>query len=269
MEKKDIKGKIEEDKAKLQAAKTNVEDEAKAKLKSARAKAEESAKAKPFESKIRGAEASKPRTNASEEKAGETKKTKKRGLGFYLIFAAAFIGLGMLISFISAIAIQKTSGVQFCSSCHSMKPMADAYRNSLHGGFGEKGVVAKCADCHLPHESLIGYLIQKGKSGMWDLWVETTHDTSKIDWFERREDKRHFVYDSGCLHCHENLLKATKLKSKPFIAHKAYFSNKLKVKDDKKWKKAQCVDCHRYVGHYQLGKHLPKIEETSDELSEE
>ncbi len=269
MEKKDIKGKIEEDKAKLQAAKTNVEEEAKAKLKSTRAKAEETAKAKPFESKIRGAETSKPR--ASEEKTVQVDEPKKKGkgFGFYALLAAAFIGLGMLISFVSAIAIKQTSGVQFCSSCHSMKPMADAYRNSVHGGFGESGVVAKCADCHLPHDSLLGYLVQKGKSGMWDLWVETTHDTSKIDWFERREEKRHFVYDSGCLHCHENLLKATKLKSKPFVAHKAYFSNKLRVKDGNKWKKAQCVDCHKYVGHYQLEKHLPKIEETSDDFTEE
>ncbi len=197
------------------------------------------------------------------------KVKKRKSFLSYVMMASGFVLLGVAISFVSAVAVQKTSGDQFCSACHSMKPMAEAYRNSVHGGFGESGVVAKCADCHLPHDSLLGYLVQKGKSGLWDLWVETTHDTSKIDWFEKREEKRRFVYDSGCLHCHENLLKATKLKSKPFIAHKAYFANKLKVRDGSEWKKAQCVDCHKYVGHYQLEKHLPKLREETSEYAEE
>jgi len=196
-------------------------------------------------------------------------KRKKRSISFYLLIGGIFILFGMLISFVSAVAIQKTSGVQFCGACHSMTPMVKAYKNSVHGGFGDSGVVAKCADCHLPHDSLLSYIVQKGKSGMWDLWVETTRDTSKINWFERREEKRNFVYDSGCLHCHQNLLKATKLNSKPFVAHKAYFENKLKVKDKGKWKKAQCVDCHKYVGHYQLSKHLPKPIEEALEANEE
>ncbi len=195
-------------------------------------------------------------------------KSKKRGFGFYTFLAGVFIVLGMLISFVSAVAIQKTSGVQFCGACHSMTPMVNAYKNSVHGGFGDSGVVAKCADCHLPHDTLFGYIVQKGKSGMWDLWVETMRDTSKIDWFERREEKRNYVYDSGCLHCHQNLLKATKLNSQPFVAHKAYFENKLKVKEGNEWKKGQCVDCHKYVGHYQLENHLPVLEEETSEDQE-
>ena len=255
MEKKDIQDKIKEAKAKFQDDK---------------AKSVESTESKP---KPLGGGTSTPKTSTKDYQSNslnsgiEGTKKKKNFLSYFL-FAAGFIALGMFISFISAIAIKKTSGEQFCSSCHSMKPMAEAYRNSVHGGFGESGVVAQCADCHLPHDTLLGYLIQKGKSGMWDLWVESTRDTDKIDWEEKREHKRDFVYDTGCLHCHENLLKATKLKSKPFIAHKAYFANKLKVKDDGEWKKAQCVDCHKYVGHYQLEKHLEKAKNEALELNE-
>ncbi len=251
MEKKDIQKSIEDAKLKAQGQKIKPKEASNSKPVPKQDTTKQQVGAKDYKK-------STLKTDKKVEKSGKSKL-------FYLLLALGFIALGMFISFISAIAIKQTSGLQFCSACHSMEPMAKAYRNSVHGGFGESGVVAKCADCHLPHDSLLGYLVQKGKSGMWDLWVETTHDTSKIDWHEKREHKRKFVYDSGCLHCHENLLRATKLKSKPFIAHKAYFAGKLKVRDGKEWKKAQCVDCHKYVGHYELEKHLPApIEDTSD-----
>jgi cytochrome c-type protein NapC len=176
--------------------------------------------------------------------------------------------IGMATSFFTVIAVKHTSDVNFCGACHSMKPMAAAYRNDVHGGYGDSGVMATCADCHLPHESTAGYLVQKVKTGMWDVWVETTHDTSKIDWHERREERRHWVYDSACLHCHENLLLGTKPNKKAFTAHKAYFAKKLVVSgDDGKKENAKCVDCHKHVGHYQLEKHLPPApdEETSSE----
>ncbi|HEY9202813.1 MAG TPA: NapC/NirT family cytochrome c [Sulfurimonas sp.] len=166
--------------------------------------------------------------------------------------------LGMGTSFFTVIAVKHTSDVNFCGSCHSMKPMAAAYRNSVHGGYGDSGIMATCADCHLPHESTAGYLVQKVRTGLWDVWVETTHDTSKIDWHEKREERRNWVYDSACLHCHENLLLGTRPNKKAFTAHKAYFAKKLVVSgDDGKKESAKCVDCHKHVGHYQLEKHLP------------
>lgn len=187
-------------------------------------------------------------------------KKKKFLLGIWIIVAMIVIGMvvGMLISFTTVVAVKHTSDVNFCGSCHSMKPMAKAYRNSVHGGFGNSGVMATCADCHLPHKSTAGYMIQKVKTGLWDVWVETTHDTSKIDWHEKREERRNWVYDSSCLHCHENLLLGTRPNKKAFIAHKAYFSKKLKVVGHEgKKENAKCVDCHKHVGHYQLEKHLP------------
>ena len=136
--------------------------------------------------------------------------------------------------------------------------MAEAYRNDVHGGYGRVGVMAKCADCHLPHESTLGYLVQKARTGVWDVWVETTHDTSKIDWHEKREERRNWVYDSGCLHCHENLLRGTRPNKKAFTAHKAYFAKKLVVQSESGKDLARCVDCHKHVGHYQLDKYLPE-----------
>ncbi len=197
-----------------------------------------------------------------EKKNTLDKKTKKKfSLGIIVIFGFIVAGviIGMATSFITVVAVKQTSDINFCGSCHSMKPMAAAYRNSVHGGYGDSGVMAKCADCHLPHQSTLGYLVQKARTGMWDLWVESTHNTSKIDWHERREERRNWVYDTGCLHCHENLLHGTKANKKAFIAHKAYFSKKLLVDAEHgKKENAKCVDCHKYVGHYQLEKHLPE-----------
>ncbi|MBE0514627.1 NapC/NirT family cytochrome c [Sulfurimonas sp.] len=188
----------------------------------------------------------------------ETKRRYSFGLMAIVGIVVAGVLIGMGTSFFTVVAVKHTSDVNFCGSCHSMKPMAEAYRNSVHGGYGESGIMATCADCHLPHKSTAGYLVQKVRTGLWDVWVETTHDTSKIDWHEKREERRNWVYDSACLHCHENLLLGTRPNKKAFTAHKAYFAKKLVVSgDDGKKESAKCVDCHKHVGHYQLEKHLP------------
>ncbi|WP_200762564.1 cytochrome c3 family protein [Nitrosophilus alvini] len=223
------------------------------------------------------------KTSSVEESAkpDEIKKTEETGMkmddtcsnsgGSKLSFKVVagigglFLVIGLVISYITAVAVKETSGVNFCSSCHSMKPMATAYLNSVHGGFGESGFVAQCADCHLPHESLIGYLVQKARTGIHDVVTEVTADTFNIDWKEKREERRNFLYDSSCLHCHENLLRATKPNKKAYLAHKAYFSGKLKVEVEHKKVQAMCVDCHKYVGHYELGKELDKIGTVYDE----
>ena len=162
--------------------------------------------------------------------------------------------VGMATSFVTTVAVKQTSDIDFCSSCHSMKPMAASYLKSVHGGNNDSGVVTKCADCHLPHESLAGYLVQKAKTGMWDMWVEATHDTSKIDWHEKRHDRHNWVYDTGCLHCHENLLVGTRENNKASISHRAYFSKQFMIDG----KNVKCVSCHKHVGHYELEKYLPK-----------
>ncbi len=196
------------------------------------------------------------RDDASDVKPAEN-SGKRKALWSVLIIGSIGLVVGLLVSFTTVVAVKETSGVNFCSSCHSMKPMAEAYRNSVHGGYGPSGVVAKCADCHLPHTSTMGYLVQKVRTGVWDVWVESTHpNTDEIDWYEKREERGEWVYDNGCLHCHENLLRGTRPNKKAFLAHKAYFAKKLVVQGEHGKENAKCVDCHKHVGHYQLEKQL-------------
>jgi len=199
------------------------------------------------------------------ENSGSNMDGSKPSTKLIIGLAVVFTLVGLIIAFITTVAVKETSAVNFCSSCHSMKPMANAYLNSVHGGFGKTGFVARCTDCHLPHESTLGYLVQKVRTGIHDVVTEITVDTFNIDWKEKREERRHFLYDSSCLHCHENLLHATKPNKKAYLAHKAYFSGKLQVEVEHKRVQAMCVDCHKYVGHYELDKELDKIGTVYDE----
>jgi len=207
-----------------------------------------------------------------EEKVSQNKR-KKLFLGASLLVAGIVVGL--IIAYIVVEAVKLTGGPQFCKSCHVMMPMYKAYSKDTHGGWGYSGFVAHCTQCHLDHSSTIKYLLNKIQVGLHDFKVYVFMDPDAVDWHEKREHRRHFVYDSGCLHCHENLLAATMKKKRAFIAHKAYFSGKLIVKIGEHKDKAHCVDCHKHVGHKDLGKYLPppppehKLIEESEKLIEE
>ncbi len=174
------------------------------------------------------------------------KKTSSR-LTIIIILITIGIVIGLLIAFASAVMIHKTSGEEFCAKCHTMKPMAESYNHSIHGGANDKGIVVKCVDCHLPHNSTMNYLITKAKTGSHDVYAETFYNLKKEDWEGKRKDREYFVYDSACLECHSNLKNATMSNMKAFLGHKAYFSGKTNK---------TCVSCHPHVGHKDLGDYL-------------
>ncbi len=160
---------------------------------------------------------------------------------FLIALVLVCIGAGMLLSLIMSEAIIATSGGDFCINCHSMKPMVDTYYESLHGGANKTGVVAKCTDCHLPHENIAMYVLYKGLISAHDIYAEVFYDKDKIDWIGKSERDEVKVYDSGCLKCHANYFDATAHSRKALIAHKAY-----KIRENKK-----CSTCHK-VGHKDL-----------------
>ncbi len=151
--------------------------------------------------------------------------------------------VGICISFITYTGVEKTAGENFCSSCHTMKPMVASYSLDVHGGNNQYGFKAQCTDCHLPHNNLPNYLFVKAKTGMNDVITETFSNTDKIDWSAKLKEPNHFVYDSGCLKCHSNLEDQTLSNQRAFLAHRAYFA---------KTTSQTCVDCHSNVGHKDL-----------------
>ncbi len=139
--------------------------------------------------------------------------------------------------------VEVTSHADFCATCHAMEPMVASYRASTHGGNNPRGVMAACTDCHTSHENVFDFFIAKARSGTHDIWVTLTTDELARDWQAKREQKREYVYDSGCLTCHRNLEKVSEGRG----AHAKYFAGLID---------RHCVDCHPGVGHEGLNKYL-------------
>ncbi len=181
------------------------------------------------------------------------KKTKK---SFWIILF--LVGCGVLVGFVLSLGfaqvVEDTSDAKFCTKCHTMNPMADAYYGSVHGGKNGSGFEAECNDCHLPHNNVLSYLYHKAKIGFHDVKVQFLGDLESIDWESKRKHAKDYVFDSGCLSCHVNLKDATMATPKGFMAHRDYF---LKFTDKK------CVQCHENVGHHNLGRHIDKAKKLS------
>ena len=170
-----------------------------------------------------------------------------------IVFISLIIGIVTGVGFSAALAVKifNSSDVAYCSGCHTLDPMVQAYREDIHGGKNRYGIMAKCSDCHIPQDGPITHAIEKSKTGIVDLFTEYFTDTSKIDWRKKRLQREQFVHDSGCLSCHTNLEEATKPNHKALIAHKDYFLGTSGSK---------CVSCHEHVGHFTLGEYLTKLE---------
>jgi cytochrome c-type protein NapC len=177
--------------------------------------------------------------------------TEKKAKSIWFIISVLLLGgiIGVLFSFGVAVGVHKTGDDKFCTLCHTMQPMADSYLADVHGGNNSQGIKVKCVECHLPHDSLAGYLFEKAKTGLHDFRVQNFGNPESVDWEAKRKHAKNFVFDSGCMSCHTNLQSATTSNTKAFIAHKEYFEERT----DKK-----CVECHQNVGHHILGEYLKK-----------
>ena len=154
--------------------------------------------------------------------------------------------------------IHATGDDEFCSACHSHKPISTSYREDVHGGNNATGWRATCSDCHIPSDNALHYLWVKGVHGVVDPTMELLKDPYDIDWHGHRELRERYVYDSGCLKCHKYLETSTLPNRKAFRPHRDYFRNPDELK---------CVSCHEHVGHARLGIHLEEhgwIKDTGD-----
>lgn len=138
--------------------------------------------------------------------------------------------------------LDRSSGAEFCSSCHTMEPMVISYEMTKHGGNNKYGIKAQCADCHLPHEGAAKYLLTKARNGAVDVWKQLTYDESNpTNWTEKRKNRHQYVFDSGCMKCHSEKSRGDD------PSHPSYFAGgKSPFKGQEKFR---CVDCHFYVGH--------------------
>ena len=166
---------------------------------------------------------------------------KKKWIWFIPGLLAGFVIVGS-----GSVIVQRTSGNEYCASCHSIHPQSTAsWKQSVHYAT-ESGTHTNCVDCHLPPHGK-GYLAAKVKTGVRDVWSKWIKDSASFDWEARGrlENARRYVYESSCIKCHENLFPP-KLTKEGADAH-LYYTNKNKPAD------LQCINCHLDAGHYMPG----------------
>jgi nitrate/TMAO reductase-like tetraheme cytochrome c subunit len=93
-----------------------------------------------------------------------------------ILFASALVGAGAIIA--STVVNHVTSTDAFCSnSCHSMvfQSSDEKFKSSKHRS-NSKGVIATCADCHIPTTNWFIETYTHATSGARDVFMELTHD---------------------------------------------------------------------------------------------
>jgi cytochrome c nitrite reductase small subunit len=88
----------------------------------------------------------------------------------------------------------------------------------------------ECVDCHLPHENIVVYYLEKGRQGAKDVYAFTT---GNIPVAIRASDKTKSIIQDNCLRCHKNMVESIVMGTQPFDRH--------------------CWDCHRAVSHGSRG----------------
>lgn len=130
-----------------------------------------------------------------------------------------------------------TSSVDFCTvNCHEMAVSYREWRTSSHYD-NNTGVVAECADCHLP-TGFLPKIKAKIFFGVRDTVVHYLGDPENLDRKRLAEMALESITDGSCIQCHKNLFPSG-LPRGGFLAHSRL----------KRGEKGKCVSCHRQLVH--------------------
>ncbi|RPI97907.1 MAG: cytochrome c nitrite reductase small subunit, partial [Chloroflexi bacterium] len=112
-----------------------------------------------------------------------------------------------------------SSNAETCANCHIMRDQYDGWNRSSHKS------VAKCVDCHLPHD-VIGKWAIKGLNGLRHSYYFTTGDFEepiRITKFDAD------IVQENCVRCHQTVTSM--------------------VITNPEGEAVRCVTCHGNVGH--------------------
>lgn len=187
---------------------------------------------------------------------GKLNLHKKRNLVLLLFLFGVLFSVVVISTFNKV--NKATASNKYCMSCHVHSESDNMWRFSTHYN-NANGNVVNCVDCHLPpkENGIVKYTLAKAKHGIKDVYGYYTKDSADFQWHLRSQPDVavRFVYDDGCIKCHQNLYPST-LNSAGCEAHLFYEANK---------EKKSCISCHISVGHYNPAAHganfeLAKIE---------
>ena len=168
--------------------------------------------------------------------------------------------IGFLFAAGSYVSIQATSTNEFCTSCHSMQAFTlPEYQQSSHYR-NEYGIVAQCADCHIPHE-WGPKIVRKVTAGIRDIYGEMT---GVIDTREEYEAHRYAMAETvweymrstdsrECRNCHQrDHMDFEGQDRRAGRAHQRAFESGEKT----------CIDCHTGVAHVEPEAPMPTLPAT-------
>ena len=88
-------------------------------------------------------------------------------LPFFIAITAAVIALGFFV-YVTDAPAYGGSAPETCANCHVMDSQYENWYHAPHEKFTE------CVDCHLPHENVVAYYLEKGRQGAKDVYAFTT-----------------------------------------------------------------------------------------------
>lgn len=160
---------------------------------------------------------------------------------------AKWISLALLVLFILTYpAVELTSTVSFCNSCHEIKPAVESWKTSEHG-IVEGKVLATCRDCHIPSwTNPFNVLIVKASHGAKDLYHHffSKEEIKKEDFYFAMKYKTiKSTPNDRCTVCHEKVLNP----GEDII--KTDYLQVCSLHTSEEAINLSCLMCHRNMGH--------------------
>ena len=151
----------------------------------------------------------------------------------YVAIAAAIIALGVFVYVTGAPAYAGTAA-STCNNCHVMDAQ---YENWYHAGHAEAAV---CVECHLPHQNLLVYYLEKGRTGLHDVYFFSTGQTPALI---RAKPRTRQIIQENCIRCHRATVEE-------IVAGPQAFDR-------------TCWDCHRRAAHGARGISVAPFQDTA------
>jgi len=144
----------------------------------------------------------------------------------------AIVALGVF-AFVTEAATYMGSNPETCANCHVMDAAYENWYHAPHEDWTE------CVDCHLPHDNLFSYYVEKARTGMHDVYVFSTGQTPAVIWATAHTKS---IIQANCVRCHQTTVENT-----PMMADGT----------------RQCWDCHRNVAHGARGISLLPLQDSA------
>lgn len=142
----------------------------------------------------------------------------------FYVFLGALIGLGGFTFLYAKGYSYLSDDPNACANCHIMRDQLESWSKSAHHH------VAKCNDCHLPHNIVGKYAVKalNGFNHSAAFTLQNFHEPIQAKEFTKK------IIKNSCLSCHEPMVRAM---DHPNLSNEKNNNGK------------DCLHCHRSVGH--------------------